>query len=87
MLTVESGRSITSLKQFYTDGDKVTVRQKYSILYIYDITRFLCDTLADIERKCGFYPCLREFFVVFQNADRSYVLDKKTWNPNPPYRF
>ncbi len=41
MITDERGRSITSLKQFYTDGDKVTVRQKYSMLYIYNITRFI----------------------------------------------
>jgi hypothetical protein len=87
MMTDESGNAITSLKHFYTDGDKVTCRQKYSMFYIYTIARFLCDTLASLETKCGFYPFLREFFAIFQNTDRSYVLNKKAWNPNPPYGF
>ena len=87
MMTDESGNDITSLYQFYTDGDKVTCRQKYSMFYIYTIARFLCNTLASLETKCGFYPSLREFFSIFQNSDRSYVLNKKAWNPNPPYRF
>lgn len=87
MMTDESGNDVTSLHQFYTDGDKVTCRQKYSMFYIYNIARFLCNTLASLETKCGFYPFLREFFAVFQNDNNSYVLNKKTWNPNSPYRF
>lgn len=83
----DNGHEIGSLKQLYLEGDQVTMKQKYSMYYIYVIIRFLCNLLASLQHKGRLYPILQEFFVVFRNNDRSYVLNKKTRNPNPPYEF
>lgn len=83
----DSGNDVGSLKQFYLKGDQVTTKQKYSMYYIYVIVRFLSNLLADLQHEERLYPFLQEFFVVFRNSDKSYVLNKKSWNPNPPYKF
>ena len=83
----DSGNDVGSLKQFYLKGDQVTTKQKYSMYYIYVIVRFLSNLLADLQYEGKLYPVLQDFFVVFRNSDKSYVLNKKSWNPNPPYKF
>lgn len=83
----DSGNDVGSLKQFYLKGDQVTTKQKYSMYYIYVIVRFLSNLLADLQHEGRLYPVLQEFFVVFRNIDKSYILNKKSWNPNAPYYF
>ena len=83
----DGGNDVGSLRDFYLKGDQVTTKQKYSMYYIYVIVRFLSNLLADLQREGRLYPVLQEFFVVFRNSDKSYVLNKKSWNPNSPYKF
>ncbi len=81
MFTDENGGDIRSLEHFYLEGNKVPVKQKYSMYYIYVISRFLADLLGSLEAKGQFYPFLRESFVIFQCDSKPYILRRKTWNP------
>ena len=83
----DGGNDVGSLREFYLKGDQVTTKQKYSMYYLYVIIRFLSHLLGDLQHEGRLYPDLQEFFVVFRNGDNSYVLNKKSWNPNPPYKF
>lgn len=83
----EAGSEIDNLKHFYLKGDQVTTKQKYSMYYIYVIVRFLSNLLASLQHRGKLYPVLQEFFAIFLNDDKPYILNKKTWNPNPPYKF
>jgi hypothetical protein len=81
MLTSENGQGIRSIREFYTEGDKVPAKQKYSMYYIYVIARFLVNLLSCLETHGRFYPFLREYFYHLACTDRSYILSRKTWLP------
>jgi len=83
----ENGNKIKNLNEFYTKGDTVKTKQKYSMFYLYEIVRFLGDLLFELHHEGGLYPDLPEFFQIFQNDEKTSVLNKKSWNPNYPYRF
>lgn len=81
MLTSENGQGITSIREFYMEGDKVSIKQKYSMYYIYIIARFLVNVLSSLESHGQFYPFLKEYFYHLACEDRSYILSRKTWLP------
>lgn len=87
MLHAESGRPITSLKDFCIQGMTVSTKQRYSMYYLYVLVRLCSDVLAHLDDELREYPAISEFFVAFRNRDKSYVLQKRSWNPNPPYYF
>jgi len=83
----ESGDPVDTMHAFVTRGLTVSIKQKYSAYYIYSIVRFLSLLLFELEHKGRFYPCLREFFKLFISDEKKWILNKKSWNPLPPYRF
>jgi hypothetical protein len=83
----ENGNEIRNLNDFYTKGDQVTTKQKYSMFYLYEINRFLCDLLCELHHEGNLFPYLPDFFAVFRHNDKSHIIKIKSWNPNPPYRF
>lgn len=83
----EDGQEINNLMDFYLKGDTVSIKQKYSMFYLYEIIRFLSDLLGELHFQGHLYPILQEFFAIFRNDDKTYVINKKSWNPNPPYHF
>lgn len=85
--TSEDGSEINTFKAYAAQAMVAETKQKYSMYYVYTIIRFLCEILSELEWKGQFYPFLREYFVVFLNPEKQYVLNKKSWNPLPPYRF
>lgn len=87
MHTYEDGSDINSVKDLYLLGDLVTTKQKYSVYYLYVIIRYLSNLCLHLEYLGNFYPMLHEYFMIFRHDDDSYVLRKKSWNPNPPYHF
>ncbi|UCV08527.1 hypothetical protein [Dechloromonas denitrificans] len=87
MLQTESGSPITSLRDFYLHGMTVASKQRYSMYYLYVLVRLCSDFLAELDDELQEYPAISEFFVVFRNRDKQYILQKKSWNPNPPYYF
>uniref|UniRef100_UPI003AF8CFED hypothetical protein n=1 Tax=Thiolapillus sp. TaxID=2017437 RepID=UPI003AF8CFED len=82
MLTSENGQDITSIGEFLTEDDKVKIKQKYSMYYIYIIARFLVNLLSGLETHGKFFPFLREYFHHLECEDRSYILSRKTWLPS-----
>jgi hypothetical protein len=87
MHTDESGRAINTVKDLLISGDAVTTKQKYSMYYIYVAIRFIAELFISLEYCGNFFPCLREFFILFNNNSKTEILRKKSWNPNPPYKF
>ncbi len=83
----EDGNEIKDLKTFFATGDSIPTKQRYSMFYLYEISRFLNEILRDLHYKGNLYPILPEFFAIFRNDNKTDVLNKKSWNPNPPYRF
>jgi hypothetical protein len=74
----EEGMKINDIKQFYLDGMKVDVKQKYSMFYVFCIVRFLSYLIAALDK--GFYPSISEYFILFRNTDDAYVRRLKVWN-------
>jgi hypothetical protein len=85
--TAEDGSEINSIVGMFQHSALITVKQKYSMFYLYQIAYFLSQLLTELEYAGNFFPYLREFFVVFRNDDRRYILRKKSWNPVSPYHF
>jgi hypothetical protein len=81
MFTSENGEKISSMKEFFTEGDKVPTKQKYSMYYIYSISHFLVNLLSNLETHGNFYPFLTEYFHHLLCNDKSYVLSRKRWLP------
>lgn len=83
----EDATPVETFTDMLLHHDAARVKQKYSMYYLYVLIRALCVLLTQLELKGNFYPFLREFFVVFRNPDRAYILRKRSWNPYPPYYF
>jgi hypothetical protein len=83
----EDGEAIHTVTDLLFRKDAARVKQKYSMYYLYVLVRELCELCAELECKGRFYPFLREFFVVFRNPSRSWILRKKSWNPHAPFHF
>jgi hypothetical protein len=83
----EDGEAVDTVTDLLLRKDAARVKQKYSMYYLYVVVRELCDLCAELEWQGRFYPYLREFFVVFRNPDRSWILRKKSWNPHAPFHF
>lgn len=83
----ENGLEINSFRGLANHGMLVPTKQKYSMYYVYTIIRYLCQLLKFLECKGNYYPYLRENFVIFEVEERNYILQKKSWNPLPPYKF
>lgn len=78
----ESGENITSAKALFLEGDKIAIKQKYSMYYIYVISRFLSVLLCKLEAEGNFYPHLNEFFYLFRCENKSYILRRRIWIPD-----
>ncbi|HEX8465480.1 MAG TPA: hypothetical protein VF627_12760 [Abditibacterium sp.] len=85
--TAEDGSEINSMAGMLQHSELIPVKQRYSMFYLYQIAHFLSELLSDLEFTGGFNPCLREFFMLYQNDDRAYILRKKSWNPVSPFHF
>jgi len=85
--TCDDGTPINDVRTGVLESAKIKTKQKYSKYYVYSIVCFVCDIQRELEYKGEFFPYLREFFVLFTNQDRNWILRKKSWNPFPPYRF
>lgn len=64
-------------------GESATakVKQKFSMYYLYCLSRFVCQVLVELEYEGNFFPTLREFFPLFTSDDRAWILARKTWDP------
>jgi hypothetical protein len=82
--THDDGSEINTMAALMTYEDIVPTKQKYSMYYLYTIVRFFINLLTELGYKGNFYPYLREFFAIFNNADKDYILRKKVWNPMSP---
>ena len=80
----EDGTEISSLSTFLAHGETVLTKQKYSMYYLYTIANVLCSICSELEYKGNYLPYLREFYPLFMNDNRRYVLNRKTWNPMRP---
>lgn len=85
--TVDDGRQINDMFSEVQESAKIATKQKYGRYYLYQIVRMVCDIQRELEYKGNFFPYLREFFSIFVNTDRDWILSRKTWNPFPPYHF
>jgi len=83
--TREDGSEINSLRELIMYSDSTLTKQKYSTYYLYTIARFLCTLCSKLEWKGHFFPVLSDFFVLFRNPDKDFILEKKSWLPVPPY--
>lgn len=83
----DSGKIVSDFEHAATESSKISTKQTYSRYYLYDLVRLACNTLTELEYKGGLYPHLREFFFLFMNDDKQWILRKKSWNPYPPYNF
>lgn len=80
--TREDGSEINNVFDLMTHSDQIPVKQKYSMFYLYVIARYLSNICRELECKGNFSPFLSESFDLFRVSNNSYVLNKKTWNPN-----
>lgn len=87
MFTVENGAGISDMTSLMMQNELTRVKRKYSMFYAFLLVRGICDVLRELEYKGKFFPCLREFFAVFNQTDKNFILSRKTWNPMPPYHF
>jgi hypothetical protein len=85
--TADDGSEISTASEFVALGDRVSVKQKYSMYYLYLVSRFAAEVLRELEFQGNAFPALHEYFAVFTNSDKRYILGRKSWNPAPPYRF
>ena len=79
--TSGAGDEIDDVSSFVDEGATVLVKQKYSAYYLYQLSRFGCEVLSELEHAGNFYPYLREFFPLFTSDDRTWVLGRKVWDP------
>ena len=87
MFTAEDGTGISDVASLMMQNELTRVKRKYSMFYSFLLVRGICDVLRELEYKGNFFPCLREFFAVFNQTDKNFILSRKTWNPMPPYHF
>lgn len=77
----EDGSRINNVAALIMHEDTISTKQKHSMYYLYTVARFLGRLCAKLENKGGFYPYLQEFFALFINDDKSYILGKRNWIP------
>lgn len=80
----EDGSEINNLKSLILQESQVPIKQKFSMYYLYTIARFFSKQCAELEFKGNYFPCLREFFMIYMNEDKKYILGRKMWNPLLP---
>lgn len=85
--TAEDGSEINSVDAMLQHGDLIHTKQKYSMFYLHSIVHFLSTLFSELEMSGNFFPNLREYFEIFQEGSRRHFLNKKSWNPTPPFRF
>ena len=82
--TDEKGNDISSVKSMLEMSKYIDIKQKYSMYYFYLIIKYTADILRELEWKGNFFPCLREFFAIFNNDNKQFILSRKTWNLYKP---
>jgi hypothetical protein len=75
----EDGSRISNVTDLFMQDDLIPTKQKYSMYYLYTISRFLSNLLARLESKGTFYPYLSEFFMIFRCDDKNDILQTKIW--------
>lgn len=73
----ERGDDISSMQQFYLEGMTVETKQKYSMLYCYNLIRFPATLIWYLDKE--YCPFISEYFSDFRITDEKYILSRKTW--------
>lgn len=76
----EKNELFNSTKELLIKTEKNKRVQGHSVYYFYLIIQRLVEVLENIEYDYNLYPCLREFFVLFNcDMSKSEILNKKRW--------
>lgn len=76
----EKNKLFKSPKELFEKTEKNKRVQGHSVYYLYLIIQRLVEILENIEYEYNLYPCLREFFVLFNcDLSKKEILNKKRW--------
>ncbi|SDN72057.1 hypothetical protein SAMN05720382_10735 [Polaromonas sp. JS666] len=79
--TSGSGMQLNDVSSAVDESATSKVKQKFSMYYLYQLSRFACEVLRELEYEGNFFPTLREFFPLFMSDEKAWVLSRKTWDP------
>ena len=80
---LEDGTQIDDLSDLVMHSSTIPVKQKYSMYYLYTISRFLAKVYIALEYKGKFFPMLSEIFRFFAIDDRQLILRIRRWDRQP----
>lgn len=79
--TSGAGTQLNDPASAVDESATIKVKQKFSLYYLYRLSRFACQVLIELEYAGNFFPNLREFFPLFTSDDRAWILARRTWDP------
>lgn len=82
----ENDQEINDYFTLTNSSIQIESKQKYSMFYIFCIIKSLCHLQSEQSHFSRTDIQLDEYFILFR-ADYNYAKQKKSWNPNPPYKF
>lgn len=70
--------TVNNLSKLYYEGQFIEVKAKYSMYYVYNLIKSICD----VANAPSLYllPILSDHFRIFLNTDKNYILSRRTWD-------